>query len=364
MVTFVILILLILVHELGHFLAAKKFGVKVEEFGIGLPPRILTITKKDGTEYTLNWLFIGGFVRLLGEDGDLTMYEKLNPLVRKQSFIAKPIWQRAAILVAGVVMNILTGLVIFSVVYTISGVPKIESERAVVAQVVEGSPADLAGFKQGMALLTVDGEEVNTSDTFVEKVADKKGEMVTFRIASLLPDGTVSDDQLVVRAIPRVEPPPGEGALGVSIVTVPIVRYEQKPWYLAPFYGLIDGTREAYAWGREILRSIPMIFSPLLSGKLPEGAAGPVGVVREGNRIYEQGGLTGAMRFGAILSINLAVFNLLPIPGLDGGRILFLGFEKILGKKRVHKYENYIHSAGIIFLIGLLLLFTWNDIWG
>lgn len=261
-------------------------------------------------------------------------------------------------------MNVLTGIVIFSVVYSVSGVPRTERSRAVVTEVAQGSPAELAGFQLGQAVLSVDGHGVESSQEFVEELSTRKGEMVTFRLANLLPDGTLSGDSQVVKAIPRVDPPEGEGALGVAIVTVPIVTYEKKPWYLAPFYGVVDGMKEAYAWGREILLTMPRLFGSLLQGKIPEGTAGPVGVVREGNKIYDRGGLLGALRFGAILSINLAIFNLLPFPGLDGGRLLFLGFEKILGRKRVHKYENYIHTGGVILLIMMLLVITWNDIWG
>lgn len=362
MVTFVVLILLILLHELGHFAAAKKFGVRVDEFGIGLPPKALTIVKKGDTEYTLNWLPLGGFVRLFGEDGDLTLFEKLNPFVKKQSFAGKPARIRALILLAGVTMNLLIGILLFSFVYSVTGVPHVSRNQVAIAQVVSGSPAEAAGMKESEVITAIDGEPVETSEQFVAKIADKKGTRVNFQVSELLPDGTVSSTPRDVSAVPRIDPPAGQGSLGVAVVTLPILAYEKKPWYSAPFYGAVDGMKESYAWGREILKTLPKLFGSFAQGKIPEGTTGPVGVVKEGNRIFKQAGILGSLRFGAILSINLAIFNLLPFPGLDGGRLIFLGFEKIFGRKRVNKYENYIHMGGILLLILLLVVVTWRDL--
>jgi regulator of sigma E protease len=364
MATFVGLILLILLHELGHFFAAKKFGVRVDEFGIGIPPKAMTITRKGDTEYTLNWLPLGGFVRLFGEDNDLTLFEKLNPFLKKQSFISKPAWQRALILLAGVTMNLVVGILIFSFVYTVTGVPSVERNVAVIAGVAKDSPAELAGMKEGQVVIAVDGVDIKTADDFVTDVGNRKGQLTTFRLSTLLPDQTVSQTSDEVTAIPRENPPAGQGSLGVSVTTLPIVRYEHKPWYVAPFYGAANGLKESYAWGSAIIHSLPKLFGTFVHFRLPEGTTGPVGVVKEGNRVYSEGGLLSLLRFVAVLSINLAIFNLLPFPGLDGGRLLFLGMEKVLGRKRVNKYENYIHSAGILLLIALMIAVTWKDIWG
>lgn len=364
MITLLLLSALVLLHELGHFLAARKFGVKVEEFGIGLPPKALTIGKRGETEYTLNWLPIGGFVRLLGEDADPGWWEKLNPVVRKRALYGKPAWQRAIIMLSGVGMNFLVGILLFSVVYSVVGVPHTAGEQVVVTGVVPGAPADLAGVEEGSVVRRVEGEEVTTSDKFVEIVNARRGQLVTMYVAKLLPDGTVSDTSRQVSLIPRVDPPEGEGAIGVAVITYPIVSYEKKPWYVAPFYGVVEGAKEAYLWGGEIVRAMGQLIGSLVRARLPEGIAGPVGVWRVGERVQQDGGWLASLRFGAILSLNLAVFNLLPFPALDGGRLLFLGVEKILGKKRTAKYEQYVHGVGIILLIGLLIVVTWKDIFG
>lgn len=364
MATIILLSVLILLHEAGHFLAARKFGVKVEEFGIGLPPRMLRLFKRGDTDYTLNWLPIGGFVRLFGEDNDLTTLEKVNPFTRNKSFASKPTWQRAIILFAGIFTNFLVGILLFSFIYSVSGVPHIDRNLAVVTQVVKGSPADLAGFTEGDAVVSVDSVGVSSSIEFVDQIKDKKGQAVTFRVAALLPDGKLSPEQKVISAIPRENPPAGEGALGVGVSTLPILVYDKKPWYTAPFYGMVEGAKESYAWGKEIVRGLGTLLGSIIRGQLPEGISGPVGVVRAGEKVSEAAGIMGLLRFGAILSINLAIFNLLPFFGLDGGRLMFLGLEKIIGRKWVNKYEGYIHTGGVIVLLGLLLVVTWKDIWG
>lgn len=364
MTTILILSVLILLHELGHFLTAKKFGVRVDEFGLGLPPKALKLFRRGDTEYTLNWLPLGGFVRLFGEDGDLNLYEKLNPLVKQRSFVGKPAWQRGLILLAGIFMNLLLGLFIFSAIYSFSGVPRVDRNMTVVTQVVKDSPAEGAGLEEGDVVIKIGDQEITEADAFVESINDSKGKAITLQVAPIRPDGTVGDSSRQVTVIPRENPPAGEGAIGVGIATVPLVSYEKKPWFSAPYYGAIEGVKESYAWGRETIRGIAGLAGSLGKGTLPEGISGPVGVWRAGEKISESSGWLGSLRFGAILSINLAIFNLLPFPGLDGGRLLFLGLERIFGRQRVNRYENQIHTAGVILLILLLITVTWRDIWG
>ncbi|MFH2019668.1 MAG: M50 family metallopeptidase [bacterium] len=362
MIILILLSLLILLHEFGHFLAAKKFGVKVEEFGIGLPPKLVSLGKRGGTEYTLNWLPFGGFVKVLGEDGELTIAEKLNPLLRKQSFSEKPGWQRAIILLAGIIMNFLIGVLLFSVVYSISGVPKYEGEEVVITQVAPGSPAEGAGIKEGDVVMTIEGVNVQTSEAFVKLINEKKGQVVSLSLVEMLADGTLGSDRREVEVTPRVQPPDGEGALGVGIVTLPNTHFERKPWYLAPFYGAVEGVKEAGLWSKEILRGLVTLGKNLVQGKVPKGISGPVGIWKMGEKIQQEQGFVASLRFGAILAINLAIFNLLPLPALDGGRLVFIGVEKVWGKKWVRKYEKYVHFAGLILLVLLLVAVTWNDI--
>lgn len=351
-----VLSILILIHEIGHFTAARRFGVKVEEFGIGLPPRALKLFRKKGTEYTLNWLPMGGFVRLYGEERG---GEKLDP---KVAFYAKPLWQRAIVLSAGVIANLILGVVLFSMIYTYTGVPIFEGENVAVVEVADGSPAQIAGIEAGDVFMSIDGEDVTNVDEFIEKIQGREDESVSFRIGRIGPEGTLSDEIRQIEMIPRGNPPEGEGALGVSLAGVADVRYEKKPWYLAPFYGIVDGVKEAYFWAVEIIRGIVTLFAGIiLSGRLPEGIAGPVGIFKLTGEV-SQYGLVAVSRFVAILSINLGMFNLLPIPALDGGRLVFLLLEKIFGKKRVGKFEGVSHMVGYALLIGLLVVITWKDI--
>lgn len=355
MSTILLLSLLILVHELGHFFAAKKFGVKVEEFGIGIPPKALRLFKKGETEYTLNWLPLGGFVRLYGEDGDVSWWEKLNPLERRRTLGAKPAWQRLIIMAAGVIMNLLTGIILFAIIYTHVGVPVVTEERVVVTEVVSGSPASDAGIAAGDVMVRVGEWEVTDSGRFVELVGEQKGRTVDLYVGQLASDGTVKDGYRVVTVMPRLNPPEGEGALGVGIAEVPIVRYEKKSWYTAPFYGAVEGVKEAYGWTRVMLS---FFAHPT---ELWQGLSGPVEVVKVGQQQAAEGWIS-FLRFGGIISFNLAVFNMLPLPALDGGRIMLLGLEKVIGRKRVARIEPYVNGVGMIMLLLLMVVVTVRDL--
>lgn len=355
MLTIIVLSLLVLLHEFGHFLIAKLFGIHVLEFGIGLPPKALKLFKHKETEYTLNWLPIGGFVRLAGEDTDPTIWERINPLTHGHMFFAKPAWQRALVVLAGVTMNFLIGILMFSVVYAKLGIPKFSGEQVLVTQVIKGSPADLASIVTGEVVVRVENTDVTSADQFVSLVKDKKGQVISLYVAKMDANGLKSDTSRVVEVIPRENPPEGEGALGIGVSTVPIVTYEMKPWYSAPVYGAIEGTKEAIGWSREFLR----IFSHPV--ELMKNVSGPVAVVKVGQQAARDGWVT-MVRFAGIISLNLAIFNLLPIPALDGGRLLMIFLEKVVGRKRVSKYEGYVNAVGMILLIGLLIGVTVKDL--
>jgi regulator of sigma E protease len=355
MLTILVLSILVLLHELGHFLIAKLFGIHVEEFGIGLPPKALKLFKIKETEYTLNWLPIGGFVRLAGEETDPTLWERINPLTHGHMFFAKPAWQRALVILAGVTMNFLIGILMFSVVYSKLGIPQFAGEQVMVTQVVEGSPADLAEIVVGEVVVRVGEIDIKKADDFVNIVKDRKGEMISIYLAKVDANGRKSDSSRVIEVIPRVNPPEGEGSLGVGVTSVPIVTYSKKVWYEAPFYGAVEGTKEAIGWSREFLR----IF--MHPAELLRNMGGPVAVVKVGQQAASEGWVTMA-RFAGIISLNLAIFNLLPIPALDGGRLLMIGLEKIIGRKRVVKFERFANSIGMILLFALLIGVTVKDL--
>lgn len=355
MTTILILSLLVLLHELGHFLVAKLFGIHVLEFGIGLPPKAFRVFKHKETEYTFNWLLIGGFVRLAGEDQNPSLWEKINPLTRSHMFWAKPAWQRALVIVAGVAMNFLIGILMFGVVYSKLGVPVFEGEQTLVTAVSENSPAQLADINSGDIIVRVGETEIKNADQFISLVQDKKGQMISLYLARMDGNGITSDDARVVELIPRENPPEGEGALGIGLTTVPIVSYDKKPWYSAPFYGAIEGTKEAIGWSRAF---IEILLHP---AELIKNIGGPVAVVKVGQEAVGDGWIT-MLRFAGIISLNLAIFNLLPIPALDGGRLLMIVLEKIIGRKRVSQYEGYVNTVGMVLLISLLIGVTIKDL--
>lgn len=356
MTTILVLSLLVLVHELGHFLVAKLFGVGVEEFGIGLPPKALSLGKKGGTEYTLNWLPLGGFVRLAGEEHDPTLWEKINPLARKTMFWAKPAWQRSLVIIAGVVVNLLVGILLFGVVYTKLGIPKLGPEQVMIVEVTKNSPAELADLAVGEVIVRVGDQETKTAGEFTDYIKNHKGESVSLYVAKTDSNGRREDSERVVQVIPRLNPPEGEGALGVGVSSVPTITYEQKPWYAAPYYGAVEGSKEAVGWAREFIR----IFSHPV--ELLKNLSGPVAVVRIGQQAAAEGWIT-MVRFAAIISLNLGIFNILPIPALDGGRLLLVGLERIVGRKRVARVEKYINAVGMGLLILLLIGVTVKDLW-
>jgi len=331
------------------------FGIHVLEFGIGLPPKGLKLFKHKETEYTLNWLPIGGFVRLAGEETDPTLWERINPITHGHMFFAKPAWQRSLVVLAGVAMNFLIGILMFSVIYTKMGIPKEVGQQVIVTQVVGGSPAQLAGITIGEVVVKVGDIEIKTADQFVGLIKNKKGESVSLYLAKVDANGNRSDTSRQVSVIPRENPPDGEGALGVGISSVATLAYEKKSWYTAPLYGAVEGSKEAIGWSREFLR----IFAH--PSELINNIGGPVAVVKVGQQASREGWLTMA-RFVGIISLNLAIFNLLPIPALDGGRLLMIFLEKIVGRKRVVKIEPIVNTVGMGLLILLLIGVTVKDL--
>ncbi|MBU1085065.1 M50 family metallopeptidase, partial [Patescibacteria group bacterium] len=308
----IILSILVLVHELGHFFVAKKFGIKIEEFGFGYPPRIWG--KKIGeTIYSLNWLPFGGFVRMLGEDSSGQVNNKKD---LKRAFFNQTKKVRIVVLMAGVVMNFLLGVVLFGVIYTKIGIPE-QVDYLVVTNVVEGSPAYKAGLKINDKIVNV-----GSMSEFINSVSAHGGEDYELELL----DGR----KLVV--VPRIkeETPEGQGSLGVAITNVDMVMY---PYWQRPFRGMLTGLKEAIAWGKDIFESLSLMIVKLFKGDVPQDVAGVVGIYQISKNVSSQG-LIAVLQFMAILSINLSILNLLPIPALDGGRLLFIAIEAVI-KKRI-----------------------------
>lgn len=347
------LVALIALHEFGHFILAKKFGIKVEEFGIGIPPRILG--KKIGeTIYSLNLIPVGAFVKLYGEEPGSSK--------EKGSFSSKPIWQRALVILGGVLVFWIIAAVLLSVVYGM-GVPvavsdeanhNLENPRVRIVAISSQSPLEETSAKVGDAITEISVSQSQFSINKVKEVQELTQQYKGEEISLTLERG---DNSFVISLTPRVSPPEGQGPIGAALVRTATRSY---PWYLAPVHG-IKATGEltlaaVQGWG--------WVLSNLIRGEgVPQGAEvmGPVGIFQ----LFTQMGALGAsyfIRFVAIVSIFLALFNILPIPALDGGKLLFLGIEKIRGRPVDPKVEQKVTAVFFTLLIALIIWVSIKDI--
>jgi regulator of sigma E protease len=340
----VALSVLVLVHEWGHFIAARKTGVKVEEFGLGLPPRIIG-KKIKGTIYSLNWLPIGGFCKLYGEDGDPAGAGQVAD--KDKAFNHKKPWQKLIIVLGGVLMNIVLAIVVFSVVYAILGVPK-ETDKVKIVEVNKNSPAEVAGLKEGDWIVKVGEIEIKKPDQLTIEVAKYKGQKVNL----------VINENKIVNVEVRENPPEGEGSIGVAISNTEMVKV---PWYR--FYeGIGAGFKEAYYWGKIIAGGVFEMIGKLFIGQVPKDVSGPIGMYEATSAINKNQGLLAVIHFFGIVSVNLAIVNILPFPALDGGRIIFVLYEMITRKKANQKVEAVVNNLGMLILLALIVLITVGDI--
>ncbi len=336
--------ILVLVHELGHFLAAKITGVRVEEFGLGLPPRIVG-KKKWGTVWSLNWLPIGGFCKLFGED----INEK-GATIKKDSFISKNPWQKMLIVLGGVVMNLVLAVIIFAVVYTILGVPK-ETDRVKIIGVAKDSPAEVAGLKEGDWIKSINGVEVKKGAELTAQVEKNKGNEIELIIDK---EGQGIALSVQIREIA----PEGEGLMGVVISNT---EMEKIKWY--QFYkGIGAGFKEAYFWGKIIGSGVYKMIAELMVGQVPKDVSGPLGMYEATSSIRMNQGFMAMVHFFGVVSVNLAIVNVLPFPALDGGRIIFVLYELLFKKKANKKFEALVNNLGMMVLLGLILLVTIGDV--
>lgn len=352
LVFLLILSVLVLIHEAGHFFAAKKFGIKVEEFGFGLPPRIFGI-KKGETIYSLNWLPIGGFVKLYGEDeagaGRIkTKNQKLNLKNNGRAFFARPIWQRAIVVGAGVVMNFLLAVLIISYLFGVVGVGT-PGDKVIVADVAKDSPAYKAGFMVGDTIEAINSVKITDPSQLIEITKSHLGENITVKVIR-------NSKEKIINIEPRKNYPKNEGPMGIAITqNVEIKKY---PWYQAS----IVGTKEALKNSWLIIKGLGMVvYGLFIQGTLPKGVAGPVGIAQLTGQVVNMGALA-TLSFVSLLSLNLAILNILPIPALDGGRLFFILVEGITGRKVNQKFEVWAHTVGMAILLTLIAVITIHDL--
>lgn len=348
----IVLSLVILIHELGHFLAAKKAGVKVEEFGFGYPPRAWG--KKIGeTIYSINWLPFGGFVKLFGQQREgATNAELASP----RAFVNQGKKKRAVVIIAGIAANFLLGAVCFSLVYSLIGIPK-KVDYVVVDYVVSNSPAEGAGIRQGDKIVKVLDKEIFDVKQFVDLMDERREIETEIVIVSKIKGKFDEKTQRTARVTPRRDPPEDEGALGILISNYDNIFH---PFWQMPFRGAWVGIQEAVGWGIAMLLGVVQMVKQLFTGVIPE-VTGPIGIYQITSGVASQG-ILALTKFIGILSINLAVVNLLPFPALDGGWLALVFLEKAIGRKLKPGFEYWINAVGMVLLIGLMIAITANDV--
>jgi regulator of sigma E protease len=330
----------VFVHELGHFLFAKRNGIVVEEFGFGYPPRVLKLFERDGTVYSINAIPFGGFCRMKGED------DPTEP----GSFAAASRGARVVTLLAGAGMNFLLAIVLFSVLALVQGAPDESRPGAVVKDVVPGSPAEQAGLQAGDRFVAADGQPLESLEALQQYTSAHLGQPVVYSVVRTTEGGQAETVQLTMT--PRADPPQGQGALGIQIGTA------IRP--VNPFEAVWTGVKSL---GNVIFLTFTIPANLIREGR-PIGEAGfmgPVGIAATTGEVVRSSLAVNSIQpiiwFIALLSAALGITNLLPLPALDGGRLLFVVIEAIRGKRIEPAREGMVHLIGfglLLLLVGLL----------
>lgn len=346
--------LLVLGHEAGHFFAAKLFGLQVDEFGFGFPPRIAA-KKVGGTEYSINWLPFGGFVRIAGERGEFEMLEgggesgnpalpdpvaPETPADPSRQFYTQPAWKKSVIILAGVFTNFILGWFFISVVLMV-GVP----QSLIIAGTEPGSPAAAAGIQAGDIV-----KGYTSAESFISFIDAHKGTPVTVAVLR-------NDKEVDFTVTPRTNAAPNQGAIGVAL--------EEGG---APREGVFAALRDGIvaAWDISILTIQAfwgLIGQVFTHATIPAGIVGPVGIFS----VAEETGSIGLaylLQFIGVISLNLMVVNLIPFPALDGGRFLVILIEKVKRSPLPYKVEAWINGIGFALLLALMIALTVRDVGG
>lgn len=352
-----ILLVVVLVHEWGHFFSAKKFGIRVDEFGFGFPPKLFGY-KKGETEYTFNLLPIGGFVKIFGENPD---EESLAGPDSDRSFVNKPRWKQAIVLFAGVFMNFILAWVLFSFGF-MSGIPtsvgsvpesfKLTDVNLMVISVLKDSPAEVAGLLPGDKITKLESSE----DALLDVNPDSLKSFVASHPADNI-DVTYKRGKENTEYTSSITPYDNNGVpmIGISMDEVGVAK-------LPFFAGVAQGLELSVEVTKGTVSGLFNLLKDSISGRGSlEAVTGPVGMVGIVGNAYEFG-FAYLLSFAALISINLAVINLVPFPALDGGRLLFLLIEKIKGSRLNPKFANTANMIGFGLLIVLMLVITYHDI--
>lgn len=344
----IILSVLVLVHEFGHFIAAKRFGVKVEEFALGFPPKIWS-KQKGETNYQINAIPFGGYVKLFGEDGQNES--------SGNSFAAKKWWQRFIIIISGIVMNLVLGSVILMIAFMI-GLPVMSQQpekdypyAQINSQTIVYKVNDDSNFKNvlqdGDQIISLNGASVLSVQDFKDKMQNNNSDIANMIVKR-------QNQEMPVTGKIKVGED-GKMQIGVLLGEGQTIQY---PFYMAIPMGIVEMFRLLWAM---ILALFLLVKQLIFDHRTPTEIAGPVGIYKIAS-IAREMGLVYLLQLTALLNINLAIINVLPLPALDGGRLLFIVIEKIRGQKISANFENLVHTAGFVVLIGLIILVTISDV--
>ena len=338
-----VLSLLILVHEWGHFLAARLFGVRVERFSIGFGPRLWGLKKGD-TDFCISAIPLGGYVKLLGEGEEV-----LSPSEKPYAFSEKPLWQRAAIVFAGPLFNFLLAWLIFSLFFVLKGKPYVLPE---VGKVMAGSPAEKAGLKAGDLILEINGVAVKTWEELTQEVRRSGGRDLRLTIKR-------GKETLVVTVVPEVREVKNlfgetEKVPVLGIVASGSFRTESLP----PWAALWEGLAKMFS----VTKLTFMALVKLIERALPlSSLGGPLLIAQMAGEQAKQG-FMALLLFSGVLSVNLGIINLLPIPMLDGGHLFFYTLEAVRGRPLSPQTQERLQKIGLALLIALMVLVFYNDL--
>lgn len=354
-----VLAVLILVHEFGHFIVAKKSDMRVDEFGLGFPPKVFGYKPKDSeTEYSLNWIPFGGFVKIFGENYDEESMDS------KRSFVNKPAYKQAAVLAAGVVFNVLFAWLLFAIAF-MSGMPtsagtgqaateNLSEPRVMITSVMNDSPAEQVGLEVGDTILSLSNSETlsgdkMTVDSIGSFIAEREGEEITVTVNR---HGAGTTSIAVTPATGVVE---DQAAIGVSMNNVGLLK-------LPPHKAVYRSAIFTANMTKDVTIGLGDFFYRALTGRANfSQVAGPVGIAGLVGDAASLG-LIHLMTFTAFISLHLAVINLVPFPALDGGRLVMVAIEKMKGSRIKPEAVNIVNTIGFALLILLMVVITYHDI--
>lgn len=344
--TIVVLGMLVFFHELGHFAVAKAVGIKVYEFSMGFGPKLFGFRSGE-TRYNVRVFPLGGFVRMAGMDRKDDEAEaaadgqKEGELDPERSFAAKTILQRMAVIAAGPIMNFILAALLIAFIFMTVGVPEVSTR---IGEVLKGEPAAVAGLKAGDKIVSVNNKPVSNWEDVVKLIHKNPEKSLQFTVDR-------AGRQVVLQVVPKKEPSSGAGFIGIKPAEPQMVHK-----------GVLASLGLGAVYTVKVTGLIASFVGQMLTQEMPaEQLGGPVRITMEIGKAAKHG-LMSLGQLAAILSINLGLFNLFPIPALDGSRLLFLLWEALRGKPVDPAKENLVHLVGFGLLLLLMVFVTFNDI--